>query len=554
MKTFVFNEKTYTDYKELGIAFCDNYKMALETIQTKEFISFVKSDKRIKKIVFDALYESRSLQSALTVIIYTFTEEKVVIGGKVYTDIDSIINDYDNNPCIRYFFSDKILRKTIIDKVEDEVLKINFKAVEDNADDEFTYTYLKNYKAMDSNVVLDEVNTIFESEDKFKTAYKLFKNHDFLMKLVYKYNLCEVMKIRRAVNPVFDGLMLVRNEDNSKQIEELLINPYYLGIGKTYNKYKYKSIRALDILEDVVRKYKKTKKSRDLMVHKDFYLSYLKFVELCNKKEIIVKKKHKDYAYEIPYCDTYINNIISNKYSITEFNEAKDDVDVPCYNLHKLNRAIKQHKGYIKWNFVFIIVSAIIYAITYFIPYLTPGFNGVFGVFDYVLFASWGIILALTGLIIGKNTKDEKRYNDLCKLNYYRKNYKILNLKQKDDFERIKKLEDKHSIKVDHHYSVIGAFVNAGLAVGASLVVIIVLINAVPLLDEGFISLAEMLRSFYTPTNTFKAVDPYALILPAISSTVPLFIGIVRHKKTALSSVFSVLFGIAVTIILGFIL
>ena len=63
-----------------------------------------------------------------------------------------------------------------------------------------------------------------------------------------------------------------------------------------------------------------------------------------------------------------------------------------------------------------------------------------------------------------------------------------------------------------------------------------------------------MLRSFYTPTNTFKAVDPYALILPAISSTVPLFIGIIRHKKTALSSVFSVLFGIAVTIILGFIL
>ena len=26
--------------------------------------------------------------------------------------------------------------------------------------------------------------------------------------------------------------------------------------------------------------------------------------------------------------------------------------------------------------------------------------------------------------------KDEKRYNDLCKLNYYRKNYQILNLKQ----------------------------------------------------------------------------------------------------------------------------
>ena len=554
MKTFVFNEQSYSDFNELGLAFCDNYTMALDAIQTKEFISFVKGDKKMKNIVFDALYESRSLQSALTVIIYAFTGEKVIIGGNAYTDVDSIINDYDNNPCIRYFFSDKILRKTIIDTIEDEVLKINFKAIEDNADDEFAYTYLKNYKAMDSNVTLDEINTIFESNDKFMTAYKLFKNHDFLMKLVFKYNLVEVMNIRRAINPVFDGLMLVKNEDNAKQIEEMFVNPFYFGIGKTYNKYKYKSLRALDILEDVARKYKKVKKSTDLMVHKDFYISYLKFVELYSKNEIIIKKKYQEYAYDIPYCDTYITNIISSNYAITEYNEAKDEINVPCYNLHKLSKAIKKHKNYIKWNFAFIIMSAILYGITYFIPYLTPGFNGVFGVFDYTLFGAWGIILALTAIIIGKNNKDEKRYNDLCKLNYYRKNYKILNLKQKEEFERIQKLEDKHSIKSDHNYSVIGAFVNAGLAVGSSLIMMLILINAVPLLDEGFISLAEQLRSFYIPTNTFKAIEPYALILPAISSTVPLFVGFVRHKKTGWSSVLSVLFGVLVTIVLGFVL
>ena len=44
MKTFVFNEKEYTDFKELGLAFAENYARAIEAIQTKEFISFVKSN------------------------------------------------------------------------------------------------------------------------------------------------------------------------------------------------------------------------------------------------------------------------------------------------------------------------------------------------------------------------------------------------------------------------------------------------------------------------------------------------------------------------------
>lgn len=554
MKSFVFNEQTYNDFKELGLAFSENYAMALEAIKTKEFIAFVKTNKKYKNIVFDALYESRALQSALSIIIYAFTEEKLIIGGNAYNNIDEIIDDYDNNPCIRYFFSDKVLRKTIINTIEDEVLKINFKSVEDNAEDDFAYTYLKNYKELDSNVLLSEVNTIFENDDQFKVAYKLFKRHDFLLKLTAKYNLYEVMKIRRAVNPVFDGLMLVRNEENAYQIDELVKKAFYLGIGKTYNKYKYKSIRALDVLEDVVRKYKKVVNSTDLMLHKDLYISYLKFVELYNKKEIVIKKKYQEYDFNIPYCDTYIHNTISVNYSVDTFNDDKDEVNVPCYNLHNLSKAIKQHKGYVKSTLVFIILAAIIYAVTYVIPFFTPGFNGIFGIFDYVLFSAWGISLLLTGVIIAKIIKDEKRYNDLCKLNYYRKNYQILNLKQKEDFERVQKLEDKNSIKSDHYYALIGSFVNAGLAIGASLIVMLVLINAVPLLEEGFIGLAEVLKSFYIPTNTVKAIDPYALVLPAISGTAPLFIGIARHKKTLMSSILSVLFGIVVTIVLGFIL
>ena len=73
MKPFYFNEQEYTDLVLLGTAFIDNYEQALLAIQTKEFITFVKSFKEYKPIVFDALYESKTVQSVLGIIIYALT-------------------------------------------------------------------------------------------------------------------------------------------------------------------------------------------------------------------------------------------------------------------------------------------------------------------------------------------------------------------------------------------------------------------------------------------------------------------------------------------------
>ena len=120
--------------------------------------------------------------------------------------------------------------------------------------------------------------------------------------------------------------------------------------------------------------------------------------------------------------------------------------------------------------------------------------------------------------------------------------------------ERIIALEDNHSIKFDHHYSIIGAIINSCLAITASLMTIIIFTNAVPLLDEGFIKIADLLRSFYIPANKYKPLDPHAFIMPAIAATLPMFVGIIRHKKTSMSCILSVLFGLIITVILGFIL
>ena len=43
MKSFVFNEQTYNDFKELGLAFSENYALALEAIKTKEVVAILKN-------------------------------------------------------------------------------------------------------------------------------------------------------------------------------------------------------------------------------------------------------------------------------------------------------------------------------------------------------------------------------------------------------------------------------------------------------------------------------------------------------------------------------
>ena len=81
-----------------------------------------------------------------------------------------------------------------------------------------------------------------------------------------------------------------------------------------------------------------------------------------------------------------------------------------------------------------------------------------------------------------------------------------------------------------------------------------IVVIAVPLLNEVFVGIADLLGSYYVPQQFYEAIDPQALLMPAIASTLPLFIGIVRHKKSRWSNVLSVLFGILVTIIFTIIL
>ena len=101
---------------------------------------------------------------------------------------------------------------------------------------------------------------------------------------------------------------------------------------------------------------------------------------------------------------------------------------------------------------------------------------------------------------------------------------------------------------------IIGSVINAFTAIMASLMTVMLLVILVPLFEEGFIGLSELLKSFYSPVNVKEPLDPSVLLLPAISLTVPFFVGFVRNKKTKWSCLCSMLFAFIVTVVLSIIL
>lgn len=553
MKTFIFNDVEYNDFESLGLAFIENIPKALECIQTTEFYKCACSSRVHKAKVRDAIYESYSLQSALSIIIYSFTE-RLIIGNREYSTVDQIVNDVDNNYFIKPFLRDKGLRKTLIAGIEDGIIKSNLMAVENYAEEAVAIEFFKQYNCFNPDLdITNDLNLIFENQEAYKQAFIMFNDDNFVLKLAYKYGLEKAMKVKKSETIVFDGLELIADESNETMVSNLLENAFYMGLGKTYNKFKYKSLRALDILDDISRKYKKAKKYANIKTHKDYFLTYLKFAELYQKNEIIAKKKYEEYAFTIPYCKTYVNLVILNDKQLTEY--LVEDVDkINCYNLPKLGKKITNHKTYVKWNFVFVAISAVLYAITYIIPYITPAFNGVLGVCDYMLFGSFAGIIGLNVLMLLKTNKDEKRYNTLCKLTYYKKNFINLKKYEKEDYENLLSVEDKYSKKSDHNYVIIGSVINAFTAIMASLMTVMLLVILVPLFEEGFIGLSELLKSFYSPVNVKEPLDPSVLLLPAISLTVPFFVGFVRNKKTKWSCLCSMLFAFIVTVVLSIIL
>ena len=70
MKPYQFNGQMYSDLNSLGLAFKDNYDLAMESVTNKEFLRFVKQFKTSYKNISQYLETTRYLQNTVSFVVF----------------------------------------------------------------------------------------------------------------------------------------------------------------------------------------------------------------------------------------------------------------------------------------------------------------------------------------------------------------------------------------------------------------------------------------------------------------------------------------------------
>ena len=533
MKPFVFNGVEYMDLNSLGVAFSENFELTLEAIKEKNFVSFVKKFKDYKKNIIELLYSCRYLSSVASLIIYHFTADKIlVIGGKKYFSINEVFEDYEENSSIKMFIADKGIRRTIIDTIDDERMKLNILAIEDYYNDEFAVNYLKSYPEYDGIESIDEyVEKIINADDKFKAATTLFNDDTFLMILAHKYSLVEVLKIREKRCRIFEGINLISNADNYQTMQSIFSNVFFSEFANNLNKYKFKTKRSKEVLKLYKKAYKLFTKESTIKNAENLYLNYIKLVDLFVKKELLIKKNNDNFELNVAYCNTYVWNAYADKNFIGfEDNNINVDDILPKYNLKDFRKAIKNHQSFGIWSILFVILFGIS-CVMLFVNEL-QGVVEKINVIYYVLgFGGIVVSLVLAIIVLIKNYVDKKRYFVLCRLAYYRNNESILTNKQLLEFKRISLKEDEIGQKIDKGYRIIGAILMTCLSLA-----IIIGIGGIGLISWLNLSIPNLERMFYSDLL-------YIIFIPG---GVLLVLGLLRRKKTSWSAIFTVILSIAI--------
>lgn len=546
MKTFVFNDVEYSELNSLGVAFANEYNEALEALKDKKFLAFAKKFKDQKSNVYSILYETHYLQDVLTFLVYSFTEPKLlVIGGKFYYDFKEICRDLKTNPGFKLYLADKGFRRTIFNSLDDEKLKADLVALEENYESEFALDFIADYYNYDS---IEDLSSLFESlkdsNEKYKTALDLFKDEEIQLHLAHSYGLAPVLTMREAYCPVFGGSKLIKNLISEEEIKNIFDNSFYWFLANNLKEYKYKN-KAKAILKDFKafqKEYKKKlKKNFDLDLYIDLneklHSLYLKFVNLYKNGLIVAKSS--SFELGIAYCNTLVPNCYGDDKTVEASQEIKEEVEIKEeieYNLEKLQKSIKNHKFFGRWLIFFSLLIGIYYGVASFVEQLKPVLLAEFGLFDilFIAGAAGGLIVGIFILIM-KGIANSK-YNKLCLLRYYRNNKQILTDKELKNQEKLLPKEKKYAKSIDRFYRFYGA-IGAGLLALA----ISVLITGV-LANFGEYIMADLATNASIILTCDKS---YFIYLPAL---VVLLLGLIRHKKTAWSCIFAFLLSIILTI------
>ncbi|MDE6408210.1 MAG: hypothetical protein K2K48_01525 [Anaeroplasmataceae bacterium] len=561
MKPFIFDDEEYQDLNSLGLAFVNKFDLALQAIKEKTFVKFFKGFKSYKKQIQSILYQSRYLQNALSMIIYLVTEDHIFyVGHRRYLTISSILSDIKKNSSFKYFAEDHGFSNTILSTLEDEKLKADLKAFEDNFSDDFSLDYFEGYMSKDSiEPITSHMSSISSSKDPFKEALHVFQSRRIQLALAYRYSLAQVLDLRKRNCPVFAGFSIVNGEFDLPL--SILEKAFYTSLLTMFKDCKYKGLeghlfrKKIKASKKAFKKYNKLGDSSKINYQEKLHTLYLEWVDLFKLEKVLISDS--DLEPTIPYCNTYVSSKLLEEFMLT-----RDMLEKPYtpvlqveYDLRKLEKSLKNHWYFSFWSILIAVLITIEYLFVSMIPALQElVVKGLSQIFDkkkeevealpsnlhIYFFVGIGVAILVAIFIFVLRSLAKKKYNGLCRLSYYRKNEAILLEKEQKDFEKLKLNEARYAKKIDRFYRFYGGIGMAGLSFAITLATLGLLYTCGFILNEALTDIALKLLQ----TNLY-----YLFIGPVIC----LLLGFLRHKKTAWSILFTYIFSIAIAVGLTFI-
>lgn len=552
MKPFVFDNQEYTDLDALGLAFSNQFDLALKAIQEKSFVKFIKKFKTHKTTLKQILFQSRYLQNALSIMIYLMTKDHILyIGHKRYSSIQSCLEDIFNNSAIAYFALDHGFSNTLMNTIEEEKLRLDLKAFEDHPKDSLALSYMANYYKKDSIEPIDvNIKAIQASTDSFKTALQEFKKDSVQISLAHKYGLQGVLELRKKHCPVFMGISLIQTENETYL--DILENGFYLALKDFFKKAKYKGRVAKNLKKKIksyaksYKKYFKMSVQQKIAWHESFHTAYLEWVDYYKLGKIILKDSNDEPT--IPYCDTYISPSLQNQRSFVQDSIEKPYQSIlkPVYNLNQFSISFRNHSFFVYWSIflaVLMIPAFVIFCLvqtlkekiyTLLSDVMTLEFTveeftqatAIPSLIQILFYVGMGITIIFGGVILILKHVARRRYNALCRLSFYRKNELILRDKETEDYEKIVQKEAKYAKSIDRFYRFYGGILMAGLSLVITTTMLI-MINTIVFFVEP--SYSQNIQTLFHEKIYFIAIPPVLCLL----------LGFLRHKKTAWSAIFT---------------
>jgi len=460
-KIYLFNEIEFTSLNELGIAYSQDFEVALNDIfsNTKRLIKFIKSiNKKLAKDAVSFFTTCKYKNNVLTFLIFNFCEDKrVLINGNPYDFrkfVDTLRAYGDKHKAIYAFMEDGGISKTFGVLNTEPNLTRDAYFIEKNINDSFVYEYLITYYQYDYVESLHSFisNVFIYNDERFRRSIKVFRNERFQLILSHKAGFKEVFELRHSDMPVFKAVRLLINEFNEKDLQKLLDDTFYWLLWNNLDKYSFKS-EAKKSINPVVKKIKKAKGDYDhdpklpayIDICEELYELYVDFANLMHNGLIKVKKKFDQemYALDHLYCNTYISldymknnpvklqkDNINNPNSAHDFNISSDDLkdddinpidllnedndEIEVFVSKKMSKKeikreekrINRLKRFTTSSVLFLALFAVVIGALFILEVASPKFADALSLIQYAIvlvFAFVGIVLAVaTKFNVGK--------------------------------------------------------------------------------------------------------------------------------------------------------